>query len=103
MKSTKWIYEALWVPKVKVIHDLGLIQYFQTSFPQRPLGRLKPNLMWSLLRMGEQKFVQMVQVTKMATMPIYGKTLKNILLWNLKANYLETWYAASGTRILPSL
>ena len=32
--------------------------------------------------------------TKMATMPIYGKNLKNLLL--RKVNDLESWYAASG-------
>ena len=41
-------------------------------------------------------------MTKMATMPIYGKTLKNLLLRNQKANDLETWYAASGAQVLPS-
>ena len=39
---------------------------------------------------------------KMAAMPIYGKTLKN-LLRNQKADDLETWYAALGARVLPSL
>ena len=38
--------------------------------------------------------------TKMAAMPIYGKHLKNILLWNQKADDLESWNAASGTRVL---
>ena len=42
------------------------------------------------------------QMTKVATMPIYGKNLKN-LLWNQKADDLESWYAASGTQVLPSL
>ena len=37
----------------------------------------------------------------MADMPIYGKNLKN-LLRNKKADDLETWYAASGARVLPS-
>ena len=36
-------------------------------------------------------------MTKMAAMPIYGK---NLLLWNKKADDLETWYAASGVRVL---
>ena len=40
-------------------------------------------------------------MTNMAAMPIYGKTLKNLLLWNQKANDLESLYAASGTRVLP--
>ena len=39
-------------------------------------------------------------MTKMAAMPIYGK---NLLLWNRKADDLETWYAASSTQVLPSL
>ena len=35
-------------------------------------------------------------MTKMAAMPIYGKTLKNLLLLgNEKAHDLESWYAAS--------
>ena len=40
-------------------------------------------------------------MTKMATMPIFGKTFKN--LWNQKADDLETWYAASGALVLPNL
>ena len=42
-------------------------------------------------------------MTNMVTMLIYGKKLKNLLLWNQKANDLESWNAASGTRVLPSL
>ena len=38
-------------------------------------------------------------LTKMATMPIYGKNL----LQNQKADDLETWCAASGAWVLPSL
>ena len=36
-------------------------------------------------------------MTKMATMPIYGKNLKNLLLQNRRADFHETWYVASGT------
>ena len=43
-------------------------------------------------------------MTKLATMPIYMvKTFKNFLLWNRKANDLETWYASLSTQALPSL
>ena len=35
--------------------------------------------------------------------PYMVKTLKNLLLWNQKTDDLETWYAASGAQILPSL
>ena len=43
-------------------------------------------------------------MTKMTAMPIYDKNLKkNHLLWNQKADDLETWSASLGTRVLPSL
>ena len=42
-------------------------------------------------------------MTKMAAMPIYGKSLKNIFLLNQKADDLKTWCAALGTPVLPSL
>ena len=42
-------------------------------------------------------------MTKMATMPIYGKTVNHLFLWNQKADDLETWYAALATRVIPSL
>ena len=37
---------------------------------------------------------------KMAAMPIYGKTLKNLLLQNQKS--FESWYIASRTQSIPS-
>ena len=42
-------------------------------------------------------------VTKMAAMSIYGKTFKNLLLWNQKADDLETWYAVLVTQVLPNM
>ena len=42
-------------------------------------------------------------MTKMTTMPLYDKTLKNLYLWNQKADDLETWYAALDARVLTSL
>ena len=35
-------------------------------------------------------------MTKMAAMPIYGKTFKNHLLQNQKSYDLETWHVALG-------
>ena len=35
----------------------------QTSFSQKPLGRSKPNFMWSLLVKGERNFVSGIWVT----------------------------------------
>ena len=57
---------------------LYVYQHFQTFSPLKPLGRLKPNFMWSLLGMGERKFVQTVQVTwpRWPTCPYMVKTLK---------------------------
>ena len=43
------------------------------------------------------------RMTNMAIIPIYGKTLKKLLLWNQKADDLESWYVASGAGVLPSL
>ena len=42
-------------------------------------------------------------MTKTAVMPINDKNLKNLLLRNRKADDLETWHAALGARVLPSL
>ena len=42
-------------------------------------------------------------MTKTAVMPIYAKNSQNLPLWNRKADKFETWYAASSTRVLPSL
>ena len=41
-------------------------------------------------------------MTKMAAMPVYGKNMNNCLR-NQNADDLESWYAASGTWVLPSL
>ena len=42
-------------------------------------------------------------MAKMAAMPIYVKNLINLLLRNQKADDVETWYAALGAQVLPSL
>ena len=78
---------------------------FSNIFPLKPLGRLKPNFIWSLLGKGEQKYVQAVLVTwpRWPPCPYMVKTLKNLLLRNQKVNDLETWYAALAAQVLPSL
>ena len=49
--------------------------------------------------------IQMVYVTwpRWPPCPYMVKTLKNLLLWNQKAEDLESWYVASGARIVSSL
>ena len=80
---------------------------FQISFPEKPLGRLKPIFMWILLGEvggGGAKVCSNGpgHMTNISAMPIYdGKTWK-ILLCNLKGDDFESWYAASGTWVLSS-
>ena len=54
------VHEPLWISKVNFIHwpsfRVTQIQHFQTSFAQKPLGRLKPNFIWSLHGMKGVKF-----------------------------------------------
>ena len=81
-----------------VIHTLS------TSSPLKPLGRsvkFHMELLWD----GGTKVSSNGpgHITKMAAMSIYGKNLINLLLRNPKADDLETWYAASGARVLPRL
>ena len=42
-------------------------------------------------------------IIKMAAMPIYGKNLKKSSPPEPKADDLQSWYAALGARVLPSL
>ena len=55
------------------------MQFFQTSFPDKTLGRLKPSSILSFSGMEERKFVQNGpgHMTKMAAISIYGKNMKN--------------------------
>ena len=42
-------------------------------------------------------------LNKMAAMPTYGKTLKNLLLLDYESFEAESWYTTSGIQGLPSL
>ena len=54
--------------------------------------------------MGERKFVQMALVNDQDDRHAYMvETLQNRLLRNQKTDDIETWYAAFGARVLPSL
>ena len=72
--------------------------YFPTSSLKR-LDQSNQNFMWSLLGKRGQKIYKncLGHMTNMATMPIYGKTSKNLLLQNQKSDDLKTWRAVSGT------
>ena len=76
-----------------------------TSSSQKPLGQSKSNFIWSFYGMEERNYAQMFLVTwpRWPPCPYMVKTLKNHLLWNQKANDLETWHATLGAQVLPSL
>ena len=60
------------------VHRPSLRQHFQTSSPLKPLGQLNSNFKWTLKKVWTNGPGHM---TKMAAMPIYGKTsLKNLEL-----------------------
>ena len=69
-----------------------MIQHFQNTFSLKPLGRFQLKPPWD----GRMKVntIALCHMTKVAVMHIYGKTFKNLLLWNKKAADFETWYAA---------
>ena len=87
--------------------DLGpnlsdsIFLYFFSSITTRPIeAKFHTEPSWD----GGTKLVQMVQVTwsRWPPCPYMVKTFTN-LLWNWKANDLETWYTALSTRVLRSL
>ena len=63
--------------------------------------------MWSLHGIWEKIFKQMHNgpghMTNVAAVLINDKNFKNLLLWDQKADNFESWYAAMGTWVLPSL
>ena len=68
----------------------------QTSSSQKPLGRSKPNFMWSLLWYGEQSLFAASGSRDQDGHYAHGKKLfKYLLLQNQRADFHETWYVAS--------
>ena len=65
---------------------------------QKSLDRLVRFYMKHLCFPGTKVYViHPGHMTKMATMPMYGKNPLNILLQNHKSDDLETWHTAKGT------
>ena len=92
MMSPLFSSPVVWRP-----HSLKIFSS-ETTGPVKVKFRMEPP--WD----GGTK-VQTVLVTwpRWPPCPYMVKTLKNLLLQNQKAYDLETWYAASGARVLPSL
>ena len=104
MQLTKWVHETYMNIKGQG-HSLTLVQgpsdstfsnFFslETAGPTEAKFHVEPP--WDKNGPGH--------MTSMAAIPTYVKifTIKN-LLWNQKADDLESWYAASGSHVLPSL
>ena len=95
IQSDKWVQDDLWQPKVKIIQwplsKVTQVQHYWTSFPQNPLGHLKPNFIWSLHRMLGWNFIQMFRVIlpRWLPGPYIVKTLKLLLLRNQEADDLK--------------
>ena len=66
------------------------IWLFEINFHMKPFGK----------NQCKQILNELGHMTKMAAKPIYGKTLKNLLL-NQLTDDLEPWYVASNTRVPP--
>ena len=66
----------------------------ETARPVEPKLHVEPSLDWGMKDCSNG----LGHMTNVAAMPIYGK--KNLLLWNQKADDLESWYAASGMMTL---
>ena len=102
--------------KRPMVMKLGMhhrvLEYYQVcsnddpglTFSSETTGPIKSCFIWSFYGMGEHIFAQTVLVTwpRWPPCPYMVKTLKILLLWNQKADGLETWYASWGARVLPS-
>ena len=98
----KWIYMNIKDQGYSLTLVQGLLRNFFSLETARPVeAKFHVAPPWD----GETKICSNGpgHVTKMAIMPIYGKNIKNLLLWNQKADDLESWYTALGTRVLPSM
>ena len=62
------------------------VHHFQRSSSPKPLGQSKPNFVWSLSWIGEWKINRrgLGHMTKMATIPIYGKNPSKIFFSRTK-------------------
>ena len=85
---------------VVVVVVVVVVHHFQTYSPLKPLGQSKQPP-WEG---GMKVYINGPgHLTKMAAMPIYCQSLKNLLLENRKSYDLETWHVASRTQALQSL
>ena len=82
-------------------HSLTLVQghsdsTFSNFFSLETAGPIEDKFYVALPWDGRTKVYSngLGHMTKIAAMPIYGKSLKNLLLWHQKADDLESWYAA---------
>ena len=96
-------YRIGW-PLLSVVH-VRCCPHSLNIFSSETTGTIKVKFHMELLWDGGTKVCSNGpgHMTKVAAMPYMVKTLKNLLLWNRKADDLETWYALSGARVQPNL
>ena len=93
--STKWVNEVEWVLKIKVIlwlwSKVTQISKFKLFFTETVGWFGTKAHMKAKVRMGMKIYTnELDHMTSMATMPIYGKNLKNLLLQKQQTDDLET-------------
>ena len=86
------ILEVNQISKIKVVFFSEAVGSFETKFHMKAYGRMGFKI----------NKTELGHMTKMAAMPIYGKSLSNPL-WNQWTDGLGIWYVASGTRVLPRM
>ena len=108
MQLTKWVHEPVWISKVRSFIELGPTSFtfnisnfffLETAWPIEAKFLFGASVGWR-----NERLIKWTRShDQMAVITIYGKTLKNHLLWNQKADDLESWYAALGAQVIPSL
>ena len=101
---SKWIYmnikgQGHLLTLVQGHSDSTFSNFFSLETVRRIEAKFHVDHSWD----GGTKICSVVQITRWPPCPYMVKTLKKLLLWNQKADDLESWYAALGTRVLPNL
>ena len=84
MRRINVYFQLSWVSLLyRQASSVVVVHYFQISSSQKLLSQSKPNFLWRVTGMGEQKFVQMILVTwpRWPPCPYIVKTLQKIFFF----------------------
>ena len=87
-------------------HPPSLIRVFAVRVKTHWALNYLLSTQWKLIRLGGSNSslgAHVILLLLFVQRLIYAKNLKNLLLWNRKANDLESFFAASYTRVLLNL